>query len=121
MVIKSHTLSVEVTTRCNLNCGHCFAKAALEEFSDMSYDMAAQAAREGREAGFSTFHITGGEPLLWPGLFDLLGHAAELDYEKIIINTNGLLLEKKTVLKNSMTRYGVMEVMIRRLRASPVP
>jgi MoaA/NifB/PqqE/SkfB family radical SAM enzyme len=95
MVIKSHTLSVEVTTRCNLNCGHCFAKAALEEFSDMSYDMAAQAAREGREAGFSTFHITGGEPLLWPGLFDLLGHAAELDYEKIIINTNGLLLEKK--------------------------
>jgi MoaA/NifB/PqqE/SkfB family radical SAM enzyme len=48
--------------------------------------------REGYEAGYRRLHITGGEPLLWEGLMDILDYAFTLGYETAFLNTNGTLL-----------------------------
>jgi MoaA/NifB/PqqE/SkfB family radical SAM enzyme len=89
--IAKDVLSIEVTTRCNSACGHCFARAGRDSVYDCAPETASAIAGEGREAGYRNLHITGGEPLMWSPLFDLIGHALGIGYESVFINTNGTL------------------------------
>jgi len=90
--IEKDLLSVEVSTRCNSSCGHCFARAGRDAAFDMTLETALAIAGEGRDLGYRNFHITGGEPLLWTPLFDLIGQVLAMGYESVLINTNGTLL-----------------------------
>lgn len=94
--IKKDVLSIEVTTRCNSACGHCFARAGRIETYEMTLDTALAIAREGKALGYRNFHVTGGEPLLWPDLYSLIGEAAAMGFESVFINTNGTLLDADT-------------------------
>jgi len=86
------SLSIEVTNRCNSTCSHCFVRAAISEYSDLSTDLVRKIISEGYRLGYRRLHITGGEPLLWAGLDESLDYAFSLGYEKVFINTNGTLL-----------------------------
>jgi MoaA/NifB/PqqE/SkfB family radical SAM enzyme len=85
-------LGVEVTTRCNSACSHCFAQAGSTREDRITPALAETLCREGFAAGFRHLHLTGGEPLLWSGLFGLLETAFDLGYATVFLNTNGLLL-----------------------------
>ena len=85
-------LGVEVTTRCNSACRHCFAQVGSTPEDRITPALAETLCREGFTAGFRHLHLTGGEPLLWPGLFGLLETAFDLGYRTVFLNTNGLLL-----------------------------
>jgi radical SAM protein with 4Fe4S-binding SPASM domain len=82
----------ETTTRCNLNCIHCYASSAEAKQSELT-------TTEGKRlleqiAGLDEFRmivITGGEPLLRNDIFELMEHAGKLGF-KIIFSTNGTLL-----------------------------
>ena len=97
---EKENLSIEVTTHCNGACRHCFVRAALSEPSEMSVDLAKDILSEGYHLGYRRLHITGGEPMLWEGLFETLGAAFSLGYKKVLINTNGTLLTE-----NGMSRF----------------
>lgn len=90
--IQTENLSIEVTTRCTNNCRHCFARAGRKNLSDLSLDNAQLIVNEAYELGYRHLHLTGGEPLLWDNLFDLLDYSNEKGYETCFINTNGSLL-----------------------------
>lgn len=87
-------LSIEVTTRCNSTCSHCFVRARGGGRASLSPELVRTLVREGYEAGYRRLHITGGEPLLWNGLFQTFDHAFGLGYETVFLNTNGTLLKK---------------------------
>ena len=89
---ERENLSIEVTTHCNSACRHCFVRAALSRPSEMSVDLAKDILREGYSLGYRRLHITGGEPLLWKGLFETLDAAFSMGYSRALINTNGTLL-----------------------------
>ena len=91
------SLSIEVTNRCNSACSHCFVRAAISEYSDLSIDLVREIISEGYHLGYRRLHITGGEPLLWEGLFETLDYAFSLGYKKILINTNGTLMTEDFV------------------------
>lgn len=86
-------LSIEVTTDCNSPCLHCFARAGISDHASLPLDLAKKVCTEGYDTGYRHLHVTGGEPLLWGGLFDLLDFAVELGYQTVFLNTNGTLLE----------------------------
>jgi MoaA/NifB/PqqE/SkfB family radical SAM enzyme len=90
--MREQTLSLEVTTRCNGYCAHCFARAGLSRHFSLSVTLAKEIITEGYEAGYRRLHITGGEPLLWKGLFETLDHSYGIGYKEVFINTNGTLL-----------------------------
>jgi len=95
MEIKQDCLegvSLEVTTKCNLNCTHCFALAGISRKEDLHWNKAVDIVAEGYSLGFRLLHITGGEPFLWKHIFQLIGYAVELGYKQFIINTNATLL-----------------------------
>lgn len=91
-----------VTAACNLKCEHCFS----ENFKDRSdkelswrqkeLDLEEWKAiiRSCKDAGVLSFGITGGEPLLYDKLYDLIGLIGPSD-SYITINSNGILFTEQ--------------------------
>jgi MoaA/NifB/PqqE/SkfB family radical SAM enzyme len=90
-------LSIELTTRCTSACRHCFARAGLPRDVCLSLDSARSICEEGFAAGFRHLHLSGGEPLLWNGLWDLLDDVFVRGYRSVFMNTNGLLMTAPVV------------------------
>ena len=90
--IREGRLSIEVTTHCNLACPHCFARAGNVKPSSLPVNLVKKIVAEGYDTGYRRLHITGGEPLLWEGLWELLDYAFGVGYEVLFMNTNGTLL-----------------------------
>ena len=86
------SLTLEVTTACNGVCRHCFLQDRKIPVRWLTPSMALTIIREGWQTGYRDLHLTGGEPLCWDGLFDLIKEAAGIGYRTILINTNGMLL-----------------------------
>jgi len=89
---KSDSLGIEVTTRCNSSCSHCFVRARGPRRSSLAPGLVQVMVREGYEAGYRHLHITGGEPLLWDGLLGTFDYAFALGYQTAFLNTNGTLM-----------------------------
>lgn len=92
---RDDCLGIEVTTRCNGQCLHCFAHAGISQHASLPLGVVKNIIAEGYRAGYRQLHITGGEPLLWKGLFDALDYAFEIGYDKISMNTNGTSLNRE--------------------------
>lgn len=95
--ISKESLCIEVTTECNSGCLHCFVHARSSGMSHLSIQMVEKIITEGYSIGFRQLHITGGEPLLWDGLFQSLDYAFDTGYNSVTLNTNGSLLKKDVV------------------------
>lgn len=105
--MQPHILTIEVSKKCNLKCGHCFARNQYEQKPAMSLETAKEIARDGFEFGFTCLHITGGEPTLWKHFLLFLQFCLDLGYEQIYFNTNGMYLNPKlcqalSVYKNQL-------------------
>ncbi|MBM7565392.1 GTP 3',8-cyclase MoaA [Paenibacillus sacheonensis] len=89
-------LRISVTDRCNLRCLYCMPEEGVKfEPAEnlLSYDQIAQVVRAGAELGISKLRITGGEPLVRPGLPDLVRELASIPgIRDISLTTNGVLL-----------------------------
>jgi cyclic pyranopterin phosphate synthase len=97
-----HDLRISVMDRCNFRCPYCMPRETFHEAyrflrSNERLDFAEihRLARVFVRAGVRKLRITGGEPLLRPGLADLIGDLTQLpDIEDIALTTNGMLLAK---------------------------
>jgi cyclic pyranopterin phosphate synthase len=92
----ARALRLSVTDRCNLRCRYCMPAEGLpwiprgELLSDD--EIVALAAAFGR-LGVRDVRVTGGEPLVRPGLPDLVRRLVELPYlGEVSLTTNGVLL-----------------------------
>ena len=92
--ISEENLTIELTTRCTSECLHCFARADRETVHEMNFETASSILAEGFNLGYRHLHLTGGEPLLWPGLEEILSLACKAGFGRIFINTNAHLLNK---------------------------
>lgn len=61
----------------------------------MPLSLAVEIMKEGVILGFETLHLTGGEVLLYPHLFDLLETARKLGFSSFFVNTNGHLFTEE--------------------------
>lgn len=91
---RHEKLSIEVTTRCNSECAYCFARSGRSDFFELPLGLVREIIAEGYATGYRRLHITGGEPFLWEGLFQILDDAVAMGYATIFVNTNGTLLDK---------------------------
>jgi len=93
--LSNKTLSIEVTTLCNSACSHCFVRAAIKKPASLPLNTVKNIISEGHDLGYRNLHLTGGEPLLWDGLFKAIDSAVDLGYQSIFLNTNGTLLTEE--------------------------
>jgi len=109
-IVEREELAIEVTTRCNSSCLHCFARSGISRNSTLPVDLVKQIMVEGYDVGYRRLHITGGEPLLWKGLFEALDYAFGLGYETAFMNTNGTVMTEE--ISKRLADYGKFSMSI---------
>jgi len=95
---RVHTdLRVSVTDRCNLRCTYCMPLDAVFRPTAelLSFAEIERVVRVAAGLGIRSLRLTGGEPLLRPGLPTLVRRLAAIPgIDDVALSTNGLLLEE---------------------------
>jgi sulfatase maturation enzyme AslB (radical SAM superfamily) len=84
-------LWLELTSKCNLQCVHCYAESGpgLPLLQRMTYADWLRMLREAAELGCRKLQFIGGEPTIYPQLPELIGEARRLGYDFVEVFTNG--------------------------------
>jgi MoaA/NifB/PqqE/SkfB family radical SAM enzyme len=101
-------LWLELTTRCNLNCKHCYVDAGADRplEGDMALEDWLATIDEALDIGASAFQLIGGEPTLHPHFRRLLAHIGKANPRLVEVYTNATRLTDGLVgcLKDSGAR-----------------
>ncbi len=137
------TVQVHVTRTCNLSCRHCYSLSGPSVTERLDVDLVVGLLHDAVEEGYRTLALSGGEPLLYDGLAEVLSAARDLGMSTSM-TTNGTLFGHRTWrevaelvdsvavsvdgppdlhddLRGSPTAYSRMEAGLAILRASEVP
>uniref|UniRef100_UPI003B596323 GTP 3',8-cyclase MoaA n=1 Tax=Komagataeibacter piraceti TaxID=3229897 RepID=UPI003B596323 len=95
-------LRISVMDRCNFRCPYCMPEATYHEAfrflgpkERLDFDEIEQVARMAAALGVTKIRLTGGEPLLRPGLPDLVRRLSVLPgIDDVALTTNGVLLPR---------------------------
>lgn len=83
-------LTWEITGRCQMGCKHCCNSATGDtKTCEPATDQAKYTAREIVENGVKAVYLSGGEPLLWNGVFEFLQDAKASGLDLVSMATNG--------------------------------
>ncbi len=106
-------LRLSVTDRCNLRCRYCvphYDTPSAGWRTILPYDDLFRLARESVFLGIRKIRITGGEPLVRPGIVEFLERLSSMEgAAEVVLTTNGMLLKKMAV---SLRRSGVRRLNI---------
>ncbi len=86
-------LFVELTSRCNESCRHCYAESSPERKETLDPGIIPGVLEDAAQLKFETIQFTGGDPLIAPALLPAVEKALALNFPYIEIYTNGLALE----------------------------
>ncbi len=92
---RIHNLRISVTDRCNFRCMYCMpARTRFRPAADnLTFDEILRMVRLAVRLGFTDFRVTGGEPLVRPGILGFLGDLVRTEgVRHVAITTNGHLL-----------------------------
>ncbi len=88
------TLQVHPGRRCNLQCLHCYSDSGPAVTEQLAIEVLRGVVADAATIGYRVLSVSGGEPLLYPALGELLrvSHAAGL---ATTVTTNGMLLDRR--------------------------
>jgi GTP 3',8-cyclase len=96
---RTHTdFRISVIDRCNIRCFYCMPEEGGQFVPNsglLSYPEIVRIARAAVRLGVRKIRLTGGEPLLRPGLATLIEGLARLPLSDLALTTNGVLLAGK--------------------------
>ena len=107
-----HVVAWNLTSRCNLQCAHCYISAGPSEEAsgELSTEECLRIADEILELNPSPmFILSGGEPLLRDDLCQIALHASSKG-ATVVVGTNGTLLTKQKI--NDLQNAGVTGVAV---------
>ena len=99
-------LQVHPTRRCNLACAHCYSGSSPRERDQFPAAAIAAAIVDAAALGFDVVSLSGGEPLLYDGLDEILA-AAEQVGSRVNLVSNGALIPTARYARYA-GRFGVV-------------
>ncbi len=102
-----HFLWLELTSKCNLKCVHCYADSGphLPLLGCMTYLDWRRVLAEAADLGCRQVQFIGGEPTIYPYLLQLIRDARALRYELVEVFTNGTAFNQR--VKQAFLAYKV--------------
>ncbi len=104
-------LTWELTYSCNLACVHCLSSSGRRDPRELSTAQATALIQEFAALGVFYVNVGGGEPLLRPDFFDLLGAAVEHQVG-VKFSTNGYRLDAAAATRLAGTDYVDVQISI---------
>jgi MoaA/NifB/PqqE/SkfB family radical SAM enzyme len=92
----TRVLQIHPTRRCNLRCLHCYSSSGPGERDELDLELLRGALTDARAEGYTVVGVSGGEPLLYRPLRELLGHARR-NGMLTTVTTNGILLDERRI------------------------
>jgi cyclic pyranopterin phosphate synthase len=106
-------LRLSVTDRCNLRCQYCTPAKKLLKYAKipiLSYDELCRVAEQSAQLGIRKIRVTGGEPLVRPGIVQFLERINAIPgVGEVVLTTNGVMLDTLAV---SLREAGVKRLNI---------
>src|SRR5260370_35028789 len=96
----SNVLMLHLLGRCNLECLHCYMEGSPQREEQLPVEPVLRAVGECQALGIGTLFLTGGEPLLYRGLDQVLETAAEATGLQTPACTNGRLLPSRQAARS---------------------
>lgn len=97
---------IEIESRCNFNCQFCFNKISFAKLNrnikEFSFIYIKKILDGISRQGIKRVRFTGGEPLLYPEIIEVIKYAKNKKLE-VVLNTNGYFVDKK--LANSIKGF----------------
>ncbi|MDD4290245.1 MAG: radical SAM protein [Patescibacteria group bacterium] len=88
-----------VNRACNFRCKWCYAEeTAYKKDVDMPYELAKKIIKLSKDIGVSSIILIGGEPTLWPHIFDTINDVHE-NGMKVALVTNGYMFSDENFLR----------------------
>ena len=84
-------LQVHPSEFCNLACAHCYSSSGPSARGELDPALLRRCLDDARALGYRDLAVSGGEPLLYRGLADLLKQARDLGMHTAV-TTNGMPL-----------------------------
>lgn len=92
------TMEIEFSLRCNFNCPYCYVGNEDDFAGEMRVDEFKSTIQQARELGARKMIILGGEPMIYPHLFDMIRYIRSLDME-VEMFTNGSRMSEENALE----------------------
>lgn len=89
-------LQIHPTRQCNLSCLHCYSSSSPQEHGALALGLLCEAISDAADEGFNYVSLSGGEPLLYKPLAELLQHAHACGM-RTSVTTNGMLLTERNI------------------------
>ena len=88
-----------VGQRCNLRCIHCYSHSRDTEYTgELNTDEGYSLLDDLTDFGSPVVLFSGGEPLMRPDIFKLIGYAREKG-RRAVLSTNGTLISRETAVR----------------------
>ncbi|MXR51537.1 radical SAM protein [Halovenus sp. WSH3] len=101
---------VEVTQDCNLSCSYCFASSGPGGEQKPYGDVLDLLETVREESGPVPIQLSGGEPTVRDDLPEIVAEAAEMGFEHIQVNTNGLRIAEEDGYADQLADAGATAV-----------
>lgn len=89
---------IELTRKCNLKCQHCLNDSGKQMKDEMTLDELLTLIKTLADLGLQEVRLTGGEPLLFNGIYDLIKISKENGLY-VSLGTNGTLITESVAKK----------------------
>lgn len=89
---------IELTRDCNLRCKHCLNNSGLRDNSEIIYSELLRIIQSLIKSGIFEIRFTGGEPLLYSKIYDIISYCAK-NHIYVSIGTNGTLITEDVIKK----------------------
>ncbi len=94
---KLDELWIYYTMACNLRCKHCLVSAGKSLRNELTVEEIKALVDESIKLGVKRFYITGGEPFIKEGIFDLIKYITKTKKRELIVLSNATLFDEKRV------------------------
>jgi MoaA/NifB/PqqE/SkfB family radical SAM enzyme len=84
-------LQVHATRQCNLSCAHCYSLSSPSERDALSPELVCRLIEDAAHLGFTVVSLSGGEPLVYAGLDEVIATAAACG-SRVNLVSNGILI-----------------------------
>ena len=88
------TVQLHLTRTCNLECLHCYSSSGPAVREQLEVGRLVRFISEAAEQGYQVLALSGGEPLVYPDLLEVVRTAKDLGF-LVSITTNGTLVDQR--------------------------
>jgi MoaA/NifB/PqqE/SkfB family radical SAM enzyme len=111
-ILKPYVLAIRTTERCNVGCYHC-SISATPNGSDIPLNLACSIIKKAADYGIGMLHLSGGEPLNYPYLVDLVKKGKECGMMiEMVTSTYTTPNKDNTDILYDLVKHGLNSIML---------